>query len=250
MGAALALLAVPAQAELSQKGDVRASFQGAISPNRLPRTDFAPVGVRVAGGVRTLHGARLPQLQTITVEINKVGRLYDKGLPTCRVETIQPTTEDVARRVCGDAIVGSGHVTLLVRLNSQKDFLVNGKLLAFNGPRKGGRKLILAQIYSQNPPGAFILTFRVKKQKGTYGTVISTTLPDYARSWAYLTFFEMTLQRTYRYKGKERSYVSAACEAPQGFTRAIFPFAKASYSLEGGKVLRTSISRTCRVRGS
>jgi hypothetical protein len=247
---ALLCLAIPAQAELSQEGDVRASFQGAIKPNKLPRDDYAPVGVTVAGGARALNGSRLPQLQKITVAINRVGRLYDKGLPTCEVSRIQPSTEEVARRVCGEAIVGDGHVTLLVRLNGQSDFLVNGKLLAFNGPRKNGRKLILAQIYSHNPPGAFVLSFEVRKQKGTYGTVIETELPSYAKSWAYLTFFEMSLKRTYRHAGKTRSYVSAACAAPEGFTKVLFPFAKASYRFAGGKVLKTSISRTCSVKGS
>jgi len=242
-------LGIPAQAELTQEGDLRASFEGAISPSKLPRESFAPVGVRVAGGVRALNGSRLPQLRTITVAINEAGRLYDKGLPTCEVSRIQPATEEVAKRICGDAIVGDGHVTLLVRLNGQKDFLVKGNLIAFNGPRKGPKKLILAQVYSHNPPGAFILTFEVTKHKGVYGTVISTKLPSYAESWAYLTFFEMSLDRTYLHAGKQRSYVSAACSAPEGFTQATFPFAKASYGFAGGQVLQTSIQRTCRVRG-
>lgn len=251
LSAALAALSltVPANAELTQEGDLRASFEGGIAPNRLPRSAYAPVRVTVAGGVRSLHGARLPQLRTITVAINRAGRLYDKGLPTCNVHRIQPATESVARRICGDSIVGGGRVTLIVRLNGQKDFSVKGNLIAFNGPRKGGKKLILAQVYSHNPPGAFILTFTVRKRRGTYGTVISTKLPRYAESWAYLTYFEMSLDRTYRFRGEQRSYVSAACSAPAGFDRAIFPFAKAAYGFTGGKVLKTSITRTCQVRG-
>jgi hypothetical protein len=248
----VAALAAPgdAQAELFQEGDLRASFEGAIAPKKLPRDSYAPVGVRVAGGVRALNGSRLPQLRTIRVAINEAGRLYDRGLPVCRVQRIQPATEEVARRICGSSIVGDGHVTLVVRLNGQKDFQVKGKLLAFNGPRKGKKKLILAQIYSHNPPGAFVLTFEVTKRKGIYGTVIATKLPSYARSWAYLTFFEMRLERIYRHAGERRSYVSAACGAPEGFTQALFPFAKASYGFEGGKVLSTSIQRTCQVAGA
>jgi len=250
IAAALTLsLSAPASAELFQEGDLRASFEGQINPSKLPRTSYAPVGVRVAGGVRALNGTRLPQLRTIRVAINEAGRLYDRGLPVCRVKRIQPATEEVAERICGDSIVGDGHVTLVVRLNGQKDFLVKGELLAFNGPRRGKKKLILAQVYSHNPPGAFILTFTVTKRRGVYGTVISTQLPSYARSWAYLTFFEMSLERTYLHAGKQRSYVSAACGAPSGFTKAVFPFAKVSYGFEGGQTLSTSIQRTCRVSG-
>jgi hypothetical protein len=247
---ALAAMANPARAELFQEGDLRASFEGAITPKKLPRDSYAPVGVRVAGGVRALGGSRLPQLRTIRVAINEAGRLYDKGLPTCEVERIQPATEEVARRICGDAIVGGGRVSLVVRLSGQRDFVVRGKLLAFNGPRRGKRKLILAQIYSHNPPGAFILTFTVRRRAGVFGTEIATELPSYARGWAYLTFFEMTLDRTYRHAGELRSYVSAACSAPAGFTKAVFPFAKASYGFAGGQVLSTSIQRTCQVAGA
>lgn len=249
-GATLAALALtgPASAELTQEGDLRASFQGGVSPSRLPRSAYAPVGVRVAGGVKVLHGADLPQLRTISVAINRAGRLYDKGLPTCRLSRIQPATESVARHVCGSSIVGQGHVTLIVRLNGQKDYLSTNKLLAFNGPRRGGKKLILAQVYSKNPPGAIVLTFTVRRHPGTYGTVIETKLPHYAESWAYLTFFEMTLARTYRFRGRQRSYISAACSAPKGFSRAIFPLAKASYGFAGGQKLTTSINRSCRVK--
>lgn len=247
--ATLGLAALPAAAELTQEGDLRASFDGAITPKRLPRDSFAPVAVRVAGGVRTLHGATLPQLRKITVAINKAGRLYDNGLATCRLSRIQPATESVARRICGDSIVGEGKVTLLVRLAGQKDYLSTNRLLAFNGPEHGKKKLILAQVYSANPPGAIVLTFTVEHKAGLYGTVISTELPHYAESWAYLTFFEMSLERTWHYKGKTRSYVSAACAAPKGFSSAPFPFAKASYGFAGGQTLKTSITRVCRVKG-
>lgn len=252
LGAAVAALGIstlPASAELTQKGDLIASFQGAITPNRLPRTGSAPVAVRVAGNVKTTHGLRLPQLRTIKVAINRAGKLYDKGLPTCPVEAIQPATEAVAKQRCGDAIVGDGHVTLVVRLPSQSDYISRNNLLAFNGPRQGKDKLILAQIYSKNPPGAIILTFTVKKHAGTYGNVIETSLPNYAEGWAYLTSFEMTLGRTYTYRGKRRSYVSAACAAPAGFPGAIFPFAKATYEFSTGQSMTTKIARSCKVAG-
>jgi hypothetical protein len=247
--ALLGLGAVGAQAELTQKGGLIASFEGEITPNHLPRTQAAPVSVRVAGNVKTTDGVRLPQLQKISVAINRAGHLYDKGLPTCRVASIQPATEAVARKRCAGSIVGDGHVTLVVRLPSQADYISRNNLLAFNGPRRHGHKLILAQIYSKNPPGAIILTFTVKRHSGAFGNVIETTLPSYASNWAYLTQFEMTLGRTYRWHGKERSYVSASCAAPAGFPGVLFPFAKASYYFAGGQVLRTKINRTCKVAG-
>ncbi len=236
-----------AQAEIHQEGNLLVTFNGALSPKKLPRTTLAPVAVRVAGDVKTVKGAPLPQLRTITVAINSAGRLYDKGLPTCRVAAIQPATEAEAQAVCSRSIVGAGHVTLQVHISGQAPFPVKAKLLAFNGPRENGHKLILAQVYAEDPPGAFVLTFTVKHTDGLFGTVLSTTLPKSAQEWAYLTHFDMTLDRQYRYRGKGRSYVSAACAAPAGFPGAVFPLARASYGFNTGQKAKISLIRSCKV---
>jgi hypothetical protein len=247
--AALLCLAASASAELSRDGDLIVSFDGALAPKQLPRREPAPVAISVAGDVRTAKGAPLPQLRTIVVAINSAGRLYDRGLPTCEVDSIQSATEFEARRVCGGAIVGSGHVTVEAHLPSQRPFAVKAGLLAFNGSSRDGHKLILAQVYARNPPGAFVLTFAVRDRGGLFGTTLSTSLPPSARSWAYLTHFDMTLKRRYRYGGKSHSYVSAACAAPAGFPGAVFPFARATYGFDDGRLLKTTVVRSCRVRG-
>jgi hypothetical protein len=249
---ALALCAVfPAGAELSQDGDLVVSFDAAIHPSTLPRVTRVPVAVRVAGDIRSAGGEKghLPQLRTITVAINRQGRLFDRGLPTCDVKTIEPASERAARKVCGETIVGAGHVRLQARLPTQPTVEVRAKLLAFNGPRKDGQKLILAQVYGRNPPGAFVLAFRISRHKGLFGTVMSTTLPRSAQHWAYLTHFDMTLSRTYSFRGRRRAYVSAACEAPAGFDTALFPFARATYGFDDGRSLETSVARSCHVMG-
>jgi hypothetical protein len=241
-------IGVPARAELSQDGNLLTSFAGRLIPKRLPREAPGPVAVRVDGDVRTLNGAVLPQLRKISVAINSAGRLFDKGLPICRESEIQPAIQREAKRVCGGAIVGSGHVVLRVRIPEQPPFPVKAHLLAFNGPRRHGHKLILAQAYAREPPGSFVLPFVVRRKGGVFGTTMTTTLPAMARDWAYLTHFDMTLDRRYRYGGKMRSYVSAACAAPVGFRGATFPFAKATYSFDNGQKTTTSLTRTCLVR--
>ncbi|MEX2105882.1 MAG: hypothetical protein WD810_03185 [Solirubrobacterales bacterium] len=211
----------------------------------------APVAVRVAGDFKVADGDvdQLPQLRQIKVAINRQGRLFDRGLPVCHVKMIQPASQAAARRVCGGAIIGSGHVALQVHIPSQPSFRVKANLLAFNGPRRNGHKLILAQAYARSPPGAFVLTFRVSKRSGTFGTVMSTTLPHSAQDWAFLTHFDMTLHRTYVYRGRRRSYVSAACSAPAGFDSVLFPFARATYGFASAQRLSISVARVCRVRG-
>ncbi len=246
----LACASVPAAADTNQDGDLIVSFDGAMHPTSLPRKTPAPVSVTVAGDVRTASGdpARLPQLQTISVAINRQGRLFDRGLPVCDIGAIQPSKERAARAECGGAIVGSGQVRLQARLPNQPPFDVSARLLAFNGPRRNGHKLILAQAYARKPPGAFVLVFRLSRRSGVFGTTMTTTLPRSARRWAYLTHFDMTLRRTYEYGGKQRSYVSAACSAPPGFQTALFPFAEATFGFADGKSLSAGASGGCRVR--
>ena len=242
-------LAIPASAEVSQQGNLITTFEGSLAPKTLPRDNPVPVAVRVAGDFKTTKGAKLPQLRTISVAINKAGHLYDKGLPICHVQTIEPATEAEAQKLCHRSIVGTGHVSVQVHIEHQASFAVKAKLLAFNGPTEHGRKLILAQVYAKDPPGAFVLTFRLHHRPGLFGTVMSTQLPPSAQGWAYLSHFDMTLDRQYRYRGEGRSYVSAACAAPAGFPGAVFPLAKASYGFANGQKLRTTVVRSCKVGG-
>jgi hypothetical protein len=250
VAAALLCLAGPAAAELSQQGELVVSFDGGLAPSRLPRTEPAPIAISVAGTVKSAKkGTGIPQLQTISVAINRAGRLSDVGLPVCRVASIQPATEANAREHCGGAIVGHGSVAVEAHVPTQPAFMVHASLLAFNGPTVDGRKEILAQVYAQEPPGAFVLTFRLSRRPGLFGTVMSTRLPASARGWAYLTRFQMTLHRIYRYAGRRRSFVSAACSAPAGFPGAVFPFAKATYGFSGGRRMHTTVVRGCHVSG-
>ena len=250
--ALLALAAAPSLAAVDQEGDLLATFDADLSPNVLPRKTAAPIAVRVAGNVKSASGdaTRIPQLRRIIVGINREGRLVDRGLRICHAREIQSGKEELAREVCGDAIVGDGHVTVQARIPGQLPFSVRARLLAFNGPRSGGRKTILAQAYAPDPPGSFIITFRVDRRPGTYGTVLSTTLPVGTREWAYITHFDMTLRRVYTANGQRRSYASAACPAPPGFKSALFPFARATYRFTEGQRLTLEETATCRVAGA
>jgi hypothetical protein len=239
-----------AQAEVEQQGDVIVRFDGGISPDALPRTRLAPVAVSVDSSVRSSDGTDPPpQLQRIAIAINRGGKLFDRGLPTCNVRSIQPTTIGAARQICGDAIVGSGNVHVRVVLENQPPFTFKGPMLVFNAKRSGGDRRLLAQVYGIRPaPSAFILTFRVTKRRGTFGNVIQTTLPQASRKWAYVTHFDMRLQRTYEYRGRQRSFVSAGCAAPKGFPGAVYAFARAQFDFEGDRSLTTTLVRDCTVR--
>lgn len=236
--------------EAGQEGNVVVHFKGGISPHALPRQGVAPVTVGIDSAFEAADGTDPPpQLETISIEINRHGKIFDRGLPSCHVREVQPATIAAARRICGGAIVGSGQVGVRVHLANQVPFTFKGPLLVFKAPRaNGGPRRLLAQVYGIRPPSAFVISFRVlKERRGDYGTVIETSLPKAARKWAYVTHFEMRLHRVYTYRGVEHSYVSAGCAAPTGFPGALYPFAKGTFGFVGGSEAVVSLTRDCAV---
>lgn len=241
-------LAAVARAELVPEGNLLVTFDGGISPRTLPRNEAAPVAVSIDTSFKTSDGSDPPpQLRSVSIGINRGGKIYDRGLPTCKVRKIQPATIGAARRICGGAIVGSGHVGVRVELPNQAPFDFSGPMLVFNAERSGGKRRLLAQVYGVRPPSAFVLTFKILKRKGTFGNVIETTLPETARKWAFVTRFDMRLRRIYTYRGQEHSYISASCPAPPGFTTAVYPFANPTFGFAGGRQVSTTVTRTCHV---
>ena len=234
-------LAGAARAEKEISGNLVVTFDGGITPRALPRTGDAPVTVAIDSGFSTTDGTDPPpQLRQISIGINKDGRIYDRGLPTCQVRKVQPATIAAARRICGGAIVGSGHVQVRVHLANQPPFTFKGPMLVFHAKRADGHRRLLAQVYGLKPPSAFVLNFNILETNGgTFGTVIKTTLPKPARQWAYVTHFDMKLRRIYTYKGQKHSYVSAGLRGPDGFPGAVYPFARANFGFAG----RMSTSR-------
>jgi hypothetical protein len=238
-----------ARAETVADGNLLVGFDGGITPHALPRAGSAPVAVTIDTSFKTANGADPPpQLTQVSIGINRHGRIEDRGLPTCQVREIQPATIAAARRICGGAIVGSGHVEVRVHLPNQEPFTFKGPMLFFNAKRSGGHRRILAQVYGTRPPSAFVLTFKILKQPGEFGTLIRTTLPEAAREWAYVTNLDMRLRRVYTYRGQKRSYVNAGCPAPEGFPGAIYKFARANFKFAEGQRVTSTLVRDCNVR--
>lgn len=238
-----------AQAEKWIVGNLVVTFDGRISPHALPRTSVAPVSVAVESSFATTDESDPPpQLRTIAIGINRAGQIDDRGLPTCRVHKIQPATIRAAKQICGDAIVGRGHVEGRVDLANQPAFTFKGPMLVFHAERAGGDRRLFAQVYGSKPPSAFVLTFKIVPKKGTFGTLIETFLPKSARKWAYVTRFDMRLRRIYTYKGRQHSFISAGCAAPAGFPGAVFPFARANFGFAGGRQVTSTLIRDCAVR--
>jgi hypothetical protein len=247
--ALLCLTAVLAQAELSSSGNLFVTFRGGITPNALPRHERAPITVSMAGKVRTLSGEKPPGLRNITIALNRNGRLDTQGLPTCPKGRVEGATSAQALAACSDALVGTGRYRARTTFPESRTEPTVGKILAFNATLHG-RQAILGQVYSLEPARTTsVIVFAIRHQSGTYGTVLSGSVPSSLTKYSYLKRISLQLHRTYTYRGHPHSYLSAPCAAPPGLDRASFPFVKASLSFEDGRELSATLTRTCKVRG-
>jgi DNA-binding beta-propeller fold protein YncE len=234
---------------IAQKGTLRISVNGKLAPKALPRKGTAPISVSVGGEVTTTDKSLPPQLKAIRIELNKEGRLYYAGLPTCPYERIQPASTQRALSACRSALVGEGSFAANITLAGQEPYPTKGKLLVFNA-KEGGKPVLFGQIYAARPfATSFVIVFKLQKlSKGSYGTALSASLPSALGTWGNLTGIEMTLSRRYQANGHSHSYISAGCPAPKGFGQAVFPLARTSFGFEGGEELTSVLSGTCRVR--
>lgn len=221
-----------------QRGGMRVGLTATIAPHRLPRDRRAPVTVSFAVKIGAAEGAKPRQLRRLRIEINREGRLEAAALPICPFRQIQPASTSRALAACRDALVGRGHLSADVVLPQLAPFPSSGDVLAFNG-RYRGKPAILAHVYGTDPfPTSYTLPFVIEEKRGTYGTVLSASLPQATGEWGYLTGLSLKLGGS--------DYISASCPAPSGFSTTSFPLARAGFVFAGGPSLLTAVSGQCR----
>lgn len=238
-----------AAAETVQKEGLRITVHSQIEPYKLPRTGTAPIAVFIAGHIATPSGALPPQLQSMTVKVNRHGLLQSRGLPTCRLAQIHALSSEQALANCGDAVVGSGRFWAKIVLPDQRPYPTRGRLLVLNG-RRDGRPVLFAHIFTRSPfVTAFVITFTIKHiDQGAYGTELSASLPQALGDWGFVDRIKLTLNRKYRLGGEERSYFNAGCPAPAQTKLTSFPLALATFSFADDKEVTLGVSKACGVK--
>ena len=246
--AALGLLTTTAGAERTQDGNVIVSINGGIYPRKLPRDHSIPVAVNLEGGVQTVDRSVLPRVNRLKLELAWRGELLTKGLPVCPQQRIKGIATTEALERCGGSLVGRGDLRAKIFVPGQEPFPVHAYLLAFNGRTKVGRRAVLMHAYTSVPPIAFVIPFVVHRHPGPFHTVLVTTIRRSVGTWPHVASFRVEVGRSFRYRGKRRSFLNASCPVPRHFTSAFLSFARATYTFTGGEELTTESVRSCRVR--
>ena len=250
VGAALPLTlsAGRAGAERTQRGHLIVAVGGGISPLRLPRHRPAPVALRIGGRIQTDDGSPLPRIKRVRLAISGRGVLDTRGLPVCPRARLRTADNRQALARCGSALVGRGSLQAEVFVPHQAPFPIHSALLAFNGRTDHGGPAVWVHAFAGSPPISIVLPFLVHRRGRHLSTVLSATVPRSLGSLPHLAGFQITFDRRFRYRDRTRSYLSASCPVPSGFTAGFLAFAKATYSFADGRRLGIEAVRSCRAR--
>jgi hypothetical protein len=225
-------------------GNICVADDGGISPTKLPRHGKAPVTARLNGEISTRDGTHPPAFQTMDLKIDKTIELDAKGLPVCKPSQIEASTTATVKRVCSDAIVGTGEGEIEVAFPEQRPFSATGPIVIFNGGVKGAVTTVLLHAYVNVPaPTAIVTKAKITKiDEGRFGMRIQVRVPKIAGGAGSVTEFDLEVGRRYTYKGKKKSFLAAGC--PTGIWMA-----KGQASFEDGTRLAISHPFPCTPTG-
>jgi hypothetical protein len=247
--AILALMPAADRAESISGDNVIVDFRGSIRPRALPRAEAAPVSLHVQGAVHPIGEGSPSALAEFTVQVNRHAVFTTRGLPRCPLRKLHGTSTHEALANCGEALLGSGYFTSHIDIPEQAPFPAWGRVLAFN-TRKHGHQAVAIHVFGHHPaPTSTVLAaalLRSNPASGAYGPELRVEMPRIGDEWGYVSSFSLTLHRRYRYRGKERSVISASCPAPPDLSEVPFKAARGTFELADGQIFTRTLGGTCR----
>lgn len=189
------------------------SIDSLIGPKKLSKTKFTPATLKVTTlttSATSPTGVPSPAIHA-TIDFDKNATLFTKGLPTCNPAKVQNQSTENAERACGNAKIGSGHA--VAYLQAGQVYEVPQTVTAFNGIPKGGKPTVILHTYGTVPlQVSLVLVGTVSNyNKEGYGPRLDLEIPLLAGGTGALKEFQVTINKKWRYKGVQRSFVSAKC---------------------------------------
>jgi len=223
-------------------GDLLIIGKGGFRPETLPKYKNAPIELYGGGTLSTVSGELPPILNEITFEFDKHGAVDTTGLGVCTQAKLTATDAAAARRACGDAIVGKGFGTAIVKLPEQDAIPATSPITIFNGPKKGGFDTVIVHAHLEVPaPSTIVFPVVIEKiNKGIYGYRVEANIPKLVNGYGHPKSGHITIERKWTYKGKKHSYVNARCE--NGRLQA-----KGQFGFDDGTLLSGTFIRPCKV---
>jgi hypothetical protein len=210
-----------------------------IGPKKLSKTTFTPATLEVTTKLTSPNPVPVPATGVV-VDFDKNAQLYTKGIPTCNASQLQNKSTELAEEACGKAIIGKGtaHAALPV---GGTVYDVAQTVTAFNGVPKGGKPTVLLHSYGTTPLQTTLVLIGVVSNynKQGYGPRLDVEIPLIAGGAGALTDFNVKIDKKYKYKGVQRSFVSAKCPNSKKLkARGVFEF-------KDGESIPTVSTQTC-----
>ena len=220
-------------------------MSGELIPTTLPRTHFAPATMRIGFEVPLTRGSKVPELQTIVLDLASNIELQTNGLPSCPVNRLRSTYVKPVQ-ACKGALVGRGSVTSEIALPGQAPAMVKGSLLAFYDRSNVGPYILADVTTNGSPPLTYVIPFSIGKAKPPFGTSLivhkmhlvrgecKNNTPDcgyggFEGIYGHISNFELSLHRIFATpRSRRTSFVGADCPAPGHRASASYKFAKVS----------------------
>lgn len=229
-----------ASPEVFRVGNLFLRDNGGISPSKLPRHEQAPTAAKINGQIGTTDGSHPPAVESVIADFDKTIQVNAKGLPACPQSQLEARTTAAAKKACPDAIVGHGEAEVEVAFPEQTPFSAKGPVVLFNGGVQGGTTLLFIHAYVAVPaPTAVVATVKLTHvHRGHFGLHADAQIPEIAGGSGSVTKYRITIDRSFTYKGRKTSYLTASC--PTGVY-----FAEGKVTFSDGPTLQVSHALPC-----
>lgn len=202
------------------------SVEVQVAPKRLSKTELTPVALKVTtktGTTTAANGVPVPVTEAV-IDFDKGLSLFTKGLPTCDPAKLQSTSTEAAEIACGRAKIGSGSGSALLPVGTNNVYTEPTTVTAFNGVPQNGKPVVLLHAYGSTPVQTTLVLVGTVSTYGKegYGPRLNVAVPPLAGGLGALTDFQVTINKKFRYKGKQRSFVSAKCASKKLKARGEF----------------------------
>ncbi len=218
------------------------SVDSLITPKKLSKTKLTPASLEVTTlttSTTNPNGVPSPAIHA-TIDFDKNAALFTKGLPTCNPAKVINQSTEAAERACASAKIGSGHATAL--LQAGQVYEVPQTVTAFNGVPKGGKPTVILHTYGTVPlQASLVLVGTVSNiNKEGYGPRLDLEVPLLAGGTGALKEFNVKISKKWRYKGVQRSFISAKCPNSKKLK------ARGKFTYRDGESLTALSTQTCK----
>jgi hypothetical protein len=240
---ALVAVAIPVSAAIAGEtvtgpdGNTQ-SLEASVAPAGLYKKTPSPAALNVEVKTGATSGIPSPAVHDV-IDFDQNLSLATKGLPTCNAALLQNTTTEAAEAACGKAKIGSGTSTTLLPLGSL--YTEPTKVVAFNGVPQGGKPVVLLQAYGTSPVQTTLVLVGTVSNLGKegYGPRLDVTVPPIAGGVGVITDFKVKIQKSWTYKGKKMSFVSAKCPASKKLKY------RGAFTYKDGTTIEAATTQTC-----